>query len=610
MNAKNEEYSLKQSLRSFIQLLDYSRKKKKSALTAGILYFPAYIAVSILQIYLPKAVLSELENKQTVSHFMVTLTAISIPLFAALFFRDKCTVKIQNDGQLIAQEMNFEYDQKFLYVEYPFLADPEFTARRDNARIALFGRGRDSDAPTLWGFLPVLNSMAASFGTALVYAVMISRLSPILAAAVLATSFGTMWFSLRDKNINPEVLKTAGNALRKYEYISSQAGNFSHAKDIRLYHMNDWLLNTAAVFRKIRLHCKAIMLKQSAGVQLAAAAFMGIQNLIVYAFLLTGIYKSEISLSDFILYAGVSAALSNAFVKWAQQMHQLHRLSIDYGKFRDFIAYGNDEEWKTLPLKKEKASIILENVSFRFPGMEKNLLQNLNFTVNYGEKLAVVGINGAGKTTLMKLICGLLTPTEGRILLNGKDISEIPPHERHTWFSCAFQDITFLPVTIAENISMQSLEETDETKVWSCLARAGMKEKIEAIPGSIHAFMEKDINEEAVDFSGGERQKLILARALYRDASVLILDEPTAALDPLAENDIYLKYAAFSENKTSFFVSHRLSSTRFCDRILLLNNGTVEEEGTHDELLKLNGLYAQMFTLQSHYYREKHSYRE
>lgn len=605
MNEKKEKYSLKQSLHSFIQLLAYNRKKKKYVYAVSILYFPAYIITSLLQVYLPKAVLSELENKQTILHFVLTLAAISIPLFIALFFRDKCKVKIQNNSILIAQEMNFEYGQKFLYVEYPLLEDPEFHFHRNNARRGLYGRGRDSDAPTFRSFLPVLNAMAASLLTALVYAVMISRLSPALTAAIIVTSLGTMWTSLQAGKLNYTNEEISGKASRKFDYISAQTGNFSLAKDIRLYHMNDWLLNTAAKFRKIWLHCKAVSLKHDASVQIAAAFFMGLQNLAVYSFLLTGIFRSGITLSDLVLYAGASSALSGAFIEWSVKTHQLHQLSIDFGKFCDFLNYGRDEERTALPGKKEKAAITLEHVSFRFPGMEKDLLHDLNITVNCGEKLAIVGINGAGKTTMMKLICGLLTPTEGRILLNGKDMAKLPSHERYPWFSCAFQDIIFLPLTIAENISMHCLNETDEERVWDCLAMAGMKEKVANIPDTIYALMEKDINENAVDFSGGERQKLILARALYRDASILILDEPTAALDPLAENNIYLKYAAFSEGRTSFFVSHRLSSTRFCDRILLLDGGNIKEEGTHDELLKKGGLYAQMFTLQSHYYQKE-----
>lgn len=604
MNQKKERYSLKQNIQCFARLIIYIWEKNKKIYAFMLLYFPAYILVNLLQVYLPKAVLAELENKQTVYHFTFTLTALFIALFIALFLRDKSRIKIENGNILIAQEMNMEYCRKFLYVEYPNLENPDFFFHRDNAKIALFGRGRDDDSPGMNKFLKILSAMTASLGTAIIYIVIISRLSPLLTIAILATSLGTISFSLRNMNIVDEKLSMGAKAAGKLDYISTQMGNFSLAKDVRLYHMEDWLLNTAKKLRKIWLKGKAVQLKASASVQLSAAFFMGIQNFIVYLFLLTGILNGEISFSDLVLYAGASTALSVAFIEWSTQIYRLHYISVNYKKFSGFLSYGKDEEEAALPAKKEPVTITLEHVSFRFPGMEKDLLKDLNFTVTYGEKLAIVGVNGAGKTTLMKLICGLLTPTKGRILINGKDMQQMPPHERYAWFSCAFQDVSFLPLTIAENVSMRSLEETDEEKVWQCLAMAGMKEKIENTPGKLHALMEKDIKEGAVDFSGGERQKLILARALYRDAAVLVLDEPTAALDPLAENDIYLKYAAFSEGKTSFFVSHRLSSTRFCDKILLLNNGSITESGTHNALLAQGGLYAQMFTLQSRYYKK------
>lgn len=605
MKQDKEKYSLKNSIHSFTELLIYIWKKNKTVYAFTLLYFPTYILANLLQVYLPKAVLAELENEQTVLHFISTLTLIFISLFTALFFRDKSKVKIENGNTLISLEMNYEYAQKFLYVEYPYLENPDFLFHRDSAKTALYGRGRDSDLPCLKEFLKTLNTMIASLGTALIYIIIISRLSPLLTAAILATSLGTMWSSLRVGRPNYGNMDLGEKAIRKLDYISSQVGNFSLAKDVRLYHMEDWLLRTAQKCRQLWLYSKSIQLKRDASIQLSATFFMGIQNLIVYWFLLAGIFHSEISLSDLVFYAGSSTALSNAFISWSNQTKWLHRLSIDYKKLCEFLSFGENEKQITLPAKKEQVTISLDHVSFRFPGMERDLLHDLNFTVNCGERLAIVGINGAGKTTLMKLICGLLTPTEGRILINGADLHTIPPHERYRWFSCAFQDVSFLPLTIAENISMRPLEETDEQRVWNCLSMAGIREKIENTPDKLYSFMEKDIRENAVDFSGGERQKLILARSLYKDASVLILDEPTAALDPLAENDIYLKYAAFSEGKTSFFVSHRLSSTRFCDKILLLDGGSIKEEGTHDALLAKGGLYAQMFTLQSHYYKEE-----
>ncbi len=302
------------------------------------------------------------------------------------------------------------------------------------------------------------------------------------------------------------------------------------------------------------------------------------------------------------------------------------------------MEYGEDTGKGEVPVQKDAPSIVLEHVGFSYPGTEKEVLKDIDLQVRPGEKVAIVGVNGAGKTTLMKLICGLLHPTSGRILINGVDMETMEAEERYVWFSCTFQDVQFLPLSIRENISqeirnadfvregisqkmgdgsqpnmMGSAEERDvenhlpeyhegDEKIWRCLELAGIRREIEELPDQLDTLLEKNINEDATDFSGGQRQKLILARALYRDAGALILDEPTAALDALAENEIYEKYAEFARGKTSFFVSHRLSSTQFCDRILLLDGGIIAEEGTHDELLAAGGIYGKMFAMQSEYY--------
>ena len=214
-----------------------------------------------------------------------------------------------------------------------------------------------------------------------------------------------------------------------------------------------------------------------------------------------------------------------------------------------------------------------------------------------------MGLNGAGKTTLVKLLCGLLDPTEGRVLLNGQDIRTFDRAEYYRLFSAVFQDYSLLCTTVAENVA-QTASNIDEERVWKCLQKAGLTEVIQALPQGIHTHVGRDVFLDGVLFSGGQTQRLMLARALYKGSPILFLDEPTAALDPIAEDDIYRKYSAMTEGKTSLFISHRLASTRFCDRILFLDQGKIAEEGTHEMLLALGGGYAKLFEVQSRYYQE------
>ncbi len=214
-------------------------------------------------------------------------------------------------------------------------------------------------------------------------------------------------------------------------------------------------------------------------------------------------------------------------------------------------------------------------------------------------------MNGAGKTTLIKTICGLYTPTEGKVYINGRVMDEYNIEDYYMLFSAVFQDVNFLPFKISELVSNEESYKTDKVKVEDCLRKAGLWEKISSCPDGMDSLYNRQINDNGVDFSGGEKLKLSFAKALYKDAPILILDEPTASLDPIAENRLYLSYASFTKNKTSIFISHRLASTRFCDRILFMEQGEITESGTHEELMKKKGKYYELFSIQAHYYKAK-----
>ena len=246
--------------------------------------------------------------------------------------------------------------------------------------------------------------------------------------------------------------------------------------------------------------------------------------------------------------------------------------------------------------------LTLENVSFRYPKAEKDTLTNINLTLHNGEKLAVVGLNGAGKTTLVKLMCGFLDPTQGRVLLNGTDIRKFNRQQYYGLFSAVFQNFSLLATSVAANVA-QSEENIDMNRVRRCGELAGLKQKVESLPQGYESKLNRTVYEDAAMFSGGETQRLMLARALYKNAPIILLDEPTAALDPLAEADMYQKYDSLSDGKSSVYISHRLASTRFCDRIVLIDNASICEEGTHEQLLKAGGKYARLFEVQSKYYK-------
>jgi ABC-type multidrug transport system fused ATPase/permease subunit len=247
-------------------------------------------------------------------------------------------------------------------------------------------------------------------------------------------------------------------------------------------------------------------------------------------------------------------------------------------------------------------SIVFENVSFAYePG--KPVLDNFSLNIAAGEKIALVGVNGAGKTTLVKLLCGFYEPDAGRILIDGIDISTVVREDLFALFSAVFQDIFQVSLTLRENISLRRAEETDDEKIRESLENAGLWDDVQKMPHGPDTELLRDFDDEGVMLSGGQQQKLLLARALYKNAPVLILDEPTAALDPIAEDNLYRQYNQLAAHKTSIYISHRLASTRFCDRVVYLNNAVAEELGTHEELMENGKGYARMYEIQSQYYK-------
>jgi ABC-type multidrug transport system fused ATPase/permease subunit len=245
------------------------------------------------------------------------------------------------------------------------------------------------------------------------------------------------------------------------------------------------------------------------------------------------------------------------------------------------------------------------NVSYKFEDAQEMTLKNINLTINPGENIALVGHNGAGKTTLVKLLCGLYHPTEGKILIAGHAIDEYNLEEYHTLLSTIFQDPYTLPLSIAANIACVSEELTDYNKVRDCLKKSGLFRDVDKLKEKERTYISQTFREDGVELSGGMQQKLMLARAMYKDAPILVLDEPTAALDPIAESSMYEEYDKISKNKSSIFISHRLASTKFCDRIIYLENGQILESGTHEELMNMNGRYAGIFQVQSQYYKNE-----
>lgn len=395
---------------------------------------------------------------------------------------------------------------------------------------------------------------------------------------------------------------------RQLNYITciGMDSKFSSAKDIRIFGMQHWLKSVYDRVYQKRMNWYEQQDAWEYRHDMLSHVVIMTGNAAATIYIVWLVMNGSIGAGDFVLYFNSIFMLSEAVRDWCNKISAYQWLSNITNYVRQYLELPEPTENQgKKPESCDKYEIEFRNVSYTYSGAEKPTIKNISFKLNRGEKLAMVGLNGAGKTTLIKLMCGLYEPTDGEILLNGKPIREYDRREYFKLFGTVFQDINVLPVTVAENISGKKTDETDMTRVYDCMKKSGIYDKVMDLPQKENTRLVKSVYEDATDFSGGQMQKLALAKALYNDAPVLLLDEPTAALDPIAEQEMYLSYAEFSKGRSSVFISHRLASTRFCDRIILIADGNIDEEGTHAELMALGGKYAELFEMQSSYYKKE-----
>ena len=389
---------------------------------------------------------------------------------------------------------------------------------------------------------------------------------------------------------------------RKENYVLNIMGDFSFGKEVRVYGMIPFIHSKYLSVAGEMQRCYQNIFLSNLKAYLFENATTVIQKLGVYLLLAVEVVKRGLNIGDFTLYF-------NAVNQFSESIHGLLKGYLSLSKMGLYI--GDLQKLMSLPrmdppnVKEsvemgEELCIEFVDVSFRYPGSDAYALQHINLKITPGDRLAIVGTNGAGKTTLIKLMLRLYSPTEGKILLNGRDIRQFRYEEYAKIFSVVFQDYKLFAFSIRENICLS--ECCEERKMKDALDKSGLSEKIGRLPDKEGTLLFKAYDDSGVELSGGEAQKLGIARALYKDARVVILDEPTAALDPAAEYEIYQRFGTLVQGKTSIYISHRLASTRFADHILVLDQGAIVEQGKHIDLIRENGLYARMYQMQAEYY--------
>ncbi len=570
----------------------------KKSLVYFFIRVPALVFQPIVTAYIPKAIIDAVTDGVTTQRLILIVGLLSLLLTFTIWMDPFMRELIRGGARIVRMRYAVMAFEKNLKTDYVNIEDLE--KREMQKRAEKFYSGRWSGGES---FIDRCNQFCVAVVGVIASGALIIKINFFIVLLIVA-SCAVEFFILKDLFLKEdETYGEISKRLNRFNYFYRLCKDGSAAKDIKLYSLSDYFIKAlaSALYETEKIYSK--LSHQDAAADFLLALLNSVREAIAYFYLVYLVTKGQIGVSDFVFYFGVVTGFSN----WVRG---LILSVINIGKSckecEAFIAYINSgdtaEKGKKL-CSKEVNSIEFKNVSYKYPSAENETIKNINLKFSYGEKIAVVGENGAGKTTLIKLLCGLYGATSGKILLNGEDISGFSKESYFDLFAPIFQDYYFLPMTVAQNICATA--EYDAEKLNLAFENAGIAEKINSLLEKENSLMDSRVYNKAVDFSGGEKQKLLLAKAVYKDAPVLILDEPTAALDPIAENELYLKYNELTRGKLSFFISHRLSSTRFCDRILFMSNGRITEEGTHEELMAAKGAYYRMYNTQSYYYKEQ-----
>lgn len=582
------------------RLLDNLRVQNKRIILYFIIYTVTASIYPFFAVLLPKYLVGELTLSGGARMEYIIYIVIGYFLLAGIFGFVKVFVKNSAWPKLTKLRIDYIRDMfdKLVSIDYKYMEDAVFFEENGKGFGAVSGDNNGVEV-----IYRKMFETPAVFITILVLTIFVGRLNILILIGLGLNIAATLWINKKTYSYQYGLRDKLSHEERRKDYYYNTTHDFGYGKDIRIYNFKDRILNNYSkeisnyidIFKKIKNKEYAL-------------GFVGLLTLLISNVLTYGIivYKTVkgMSIADFSMYIVAISNLSLLLKTFADDISLVKnegQYVNDFFKFMD-MDLGEKGGSKSR-IKGDTLEIEFKNVSFKYPNTDKYIFRNLNFKINKGERLAIVGINGAGKSTLVKLMTGLFDVTEGDILINGIHIKEFNKKELFSMFSVVFQDVNVLAFSIKENVACAS-DKIDEKRVNRALSRVGLYEKVKGFPKGMDQMMLKVIESDGTEFSGGESQKLAIARALYKDGNMVIMDEPTAALDALAEAEIYENFGELIKGKTAVYISHRLASTKFCDKIALFDNDGLKEYGSHEELMDKKGSYYNMFVIQGKYYNE------
>lgn len=582
-------------------IYQYLWKNERWLAVHGLLTVIVTVAAAALTLYTPSLILEALESASGFGY--VALVIVGLLLAGGMAGMASAIVSFRNNvGEMY---MTFH----LMYLKLTGQRTRDWYHRYSEAVQKLDERAdkavQDNHATGV--HLPMdFAAIVATILNFLLFGGVVSMLHPLIVvflAVGCAISYAmTAW----ERKANYRQMDERNAADKRRGYVNHMADTYRYGKDIRLYRMQGFLHTLSGKIINDCQHYVDLWERRSFLTAVVSFLIILVRDGLAYGFLISKAVSGEVDAAQFVLYFSAITALSgymnDILANWARVAEGALQISdfLEDQEIPDKLSRG-----KGIPVPKGLFSIEFKDVCYRYPMGEKQVLNHVSFRIEAGEKIALVGLNGAGKTTLTMLMCGLLLPDSGEVLIDGHSILDYNRDELYDLFGLVPQNYSLLPMSIGRNIACtKTEEEIDRQKLWACLEMAGLAEKIRSLPMQERTPLNRRVYPEAVDLSGGEKQKLLMARLLYKNPSCMILDEPTAALDPIAESKMYEKYNEITANATSVFISHRLASTRFCDRIFLLDGANFAEEGTHEKLMAAGKKYRELFDIQSRYYKE------
>lgn len=586
-------------IKNFFYSLKKIYKTDKIFVLETIIHTIISALVVFMYPYILKMAIEAIEQNLSFKELILKVLIVVVSVMILVFINQACWRDQSYRARKLSALFTREYHLNSLKTDYEKFEQPESQDAFEKGSRALGTRS---------GFIGLYTNMFTTISKVITFIIgcgIILRVSIwLIVIIVILAIIKLLLTSYNTKKEKTNFHDKTPGIWRKISYTNNISKNLTIGKDLRIYEMDKFIdmERQKTIDEYMKLYKKEEIRSNILGTIINLIHIL--DEVALYSFMIYEVINNNMSIADFTFIIASIRTLSRSLTVIINNFSNNLSYSLQVNDYRKFETLDLSFNGDTKPLVADEVEIEFKNVSYSYYMQEGYTLKNISFKIKKGERIALVGHNGAGKTTLIKLICGFYHPTEGEILINGVNINEIDRESLIKLIAPVFQDSNHYAVSIKENIAMETIGNIDDEKLYMSLNLAGLTKKIESLKNGVDTIITRDMDDTGVELSGGESQKLSIARSIYKNAPFIILDEPTSALDPIAESELYMNLNKIINNHSAIFISHRLSSTKFCDRIFFLEKGELLEVGTHDELMNIDSEYKKLFNMQAEYYKE------